>query len=90
MLYAVDTPPQRDAISVRATDDGITIIGPWSVTLSKDVALQYLRTFQTNPKAGFYVERGKVWLSHGVSRIYMTPREALGIVNTIRQHFGPV
>ena len=90
MSSDVDTPPRRETVTVRATDQAITIIGPWSVTLPKATALHYLRTFQTNPKLGFYVDRGRVWLSHGVSRIFMTPREAENIVKIIRERFGPV
>lgn len=80
----------KDSVTARATDDGITIEGTWIINLSRQTALNYVRSFQTNPQLGFYLSNGRVSLSHGFSRIFMTRAEADAIVRLIRERFGPL
>jgi len=72
-----------------ADDIGVMVIAGWTVSIPKASAIQYAKTFDSNTNAGFFKHDGKIVLSHGAAKIWLSEQEARAIVDLITAAYAP-
>lgn len=83
----VTFPRNVNKVLAHTNQSGLSIIGAWTIGIVRETAVEYVNTYNTNPNAGFYEHKGSVILSHKDGKITFTPKEAIAIVDLIRESY---
>lgn len=71
-----------------ADERGVAIVCGWTVLITKDKAIQYVRNLNASANEGFFEQNGKVVLTtvYG-AKITMTEAEAQAVITLIREAY---
>lgn len=89
MHQQLEFPRDRSNVFASATDHGITLKAGWTVAIPKALAIEHVKTFDSNPNVGFFKHNGEVILSHGPAKIHLSEQEAQAVVDLIEAAYGP-
>lgn len=75
-----------DELIICAEENCLTVVCGWSITISKDIALEYVRTYNKHfcCNAGFFEHEGNVTFTHSMCKLTLSKAEALATVNLIK------
>jgi hypothetical protein len=86
-MHEIEFERDIDKVLARATDEGVWIIGAWTVGISKEKAMSYVNNYNSSPAEGFFELDGSVILSHAAGKITFTPQEASAVVSLIKEAY---
>lgn len=91
MFHEIQFPRDIDNVLARTNDAGLSVIAGWTMGIPKATAIEYVRTYNTSPNAGFFEQNGQVILSHGPGKLTLTQTEAAAaVVELVKEAYGPL
>ena len=89
MSNQIRFPKNIDEMLAAADEIGVRIVAGWTVGIPKAKAIEYWKTYNSHPNAGFYEFDGKAVITHGDSKLTLTMQEAQAIRDLIEAKYGP-
>ncbi len=88
---ALDLEFRRDINNVLASanDHGLYVIAGWTMAIPREAAIEYVKSFNTSPNAGFFEHDSNVILSHNDGKLTLSREEATAVADLIKAAYGP-
>lgn len=87
MANSVAFPRKAESQMAHIDSFGLWVICGWTMAISSDKAISYVKNYNGNPNEGFFEHQGRVVLSHGPGKIWLSADEASSIVNLIKKSY---
>jgi hypothetical protein len=87
--HEIEFPRNIENVLASANEHGLYVISGWTIGIPRQIAIDYAKSINTDPNAGFFKHDGKVVLSHRDSKITLSQQEANAIVDLIQAAYGP-
>lgn len=87
--HEIEFPRTIDNVLASASEHALWIIAGWTVGIPREKAIAYAMSFNGSPNEGFFEHDGKVVLSHGPAKIYLSAQEARAVIDLIHAAYGP-
>ena len=89
MAHEIAFPRKVENVLASANEHGIFVISGWTIGIPRQMAIDYAKSINADPNAGFFQHNGEVVLSHRDSKITLSQQEANAIVDLIQAAYGP-
>jgi hypothetical protein len=70
--------------TAKANELGLWIYCGWSIPIARARAIEYVRTYNTNPDAGFLEHDEQITLTHNHGKISFTRQECVAFIQFIK------
>jgi hypothetical protein len=90
MFQEIQFPRDIDNVLASTNDAGLLVIAGWIMGIPKATAIEYVKTYNTSPSAGFFEQNGEAILSHGPGKLTLTQTEAAAVVELVKEAYGPI
>lgn len=71
-------------VLAQADEKGLWIYCGWTIPIARAKVVEYVKTYNTDPNAGFYEHEGNVVLTHNFGKITFSKQEFNAIVQLIK------
>ena len=89
MIHEIQFSRNIDNILASANEIGLLVVAGWTMAIPKALAIEYVKTYNASPNAGFFEHGANVVLSHMAGKLTLSPQEAAAVVDLIKAAYGP-
>ncbi len=89
MAHEIQFSRNIDNVLASASEIGLLVVAGWTMAIPKSLAIEYVKTYNENPNAGFFEHGDNIVLSHNEGKLMLSPQEAAAVVELIKAAYGP-
>lgn len=89
MAREIQFPRNIDNVLASAQEEILFLISGWTISIPRQAAIEYAKSVNADPSAGFFENDGKVVLSHGPGKLTLSQEEASAVIELIQAAYGP-
>lgn len=89
MNHEIRFPRNIDNVLANIGEIGLLIVAGWTMAIPKEKAIEYVKSYGSNPNIGFFEHDGGVTLSHASGKLSLSNQEAAAVVELIKEAYGP-